>query len=194
MGCEIILRSQDGEVRWKVEKWECELSWQWKYGVAPASTLGSGIGAHSREKLTPEQDTLFCAEAEKWIETEWLIPHDPIVHGEPAAVLPLLPQVQDHKVTTPVRPVLDYRCLNAQLKSDPDGDAPACEESLRKWRKAGCPGDFNLQVHVTKEFLKYQTVLWNGKPYVMTRMGFGLSIAPTYMGIIALCNARVPGR
>ena len=120
--------------------------------------LGSGIAAYSREKLTPEQDALFCAEVEKWIENEWLIPHDPMVHGEPAAVLPLLPQVQEHKVTTVVRPVLDYRCLNARLQSDPGGDAPACEESLRKWRKVGCPGDIKLldikkaylQVHVAK--------------------------------------------
>ena len=43
--------------------------------------LGSGIAAYSREKLTPEQDALFCAEVEKWIENEWLIPHDPMVHG-----------------------------------------------------------------------------------------------------------------
>ena len=104
-----------------------------------------------------------------------------------------LPHVQEGKVATPVRPMLDYRCLNARLKSDPGGDAPSCEESLRKWRKAGCPADFKLldikkaylQVHVAKEFLKYQTVLWNEKPYVMTQMGFGLSIAPKYMGIIA---------
>ena len=100
-GRDVILQSRDGEVRWKAEKREWELSWQWNYGVTPASTLGSGIGAYSREKLTPEQDALFCAEVEKWIENKWLILHDSMVHGEPAAVLPLLPQVQDHKVTTP---------------------------------------------------------------------------------------------
>lgn len=201
-GCDVILQSQDGEVRKKLEKREWDLSWQWKYGVSPSSMLGSGIGAYSRERLTPEQHALFCAEVEKWIDNEWLIPHDPMVHGEPAAVLPLLPQVQEHKVTTAVRPVLDYRCLNARLQSDPGDDEPACEESLRKWRKAGCLGDFKLldikkaylQVHVAKEFLKYQTVFWIRKPYVMTRMGFGLSIAPKYMSTIVRYVTRLPRR
>ena len=35
-----------------------------------------------------------------------------------------------------------------------------------------------LQVRVAPHLLRYQTVVWQGKVYVMTRMGFGLSVAP----------------
>lgn len=33
-------------------------------------------------------------------------------------------------------------------------------------------------MHISPELLEYQTVVWQGKPYVMTLMGFGLTIAP----------------
>lgn len=38
-----------------------------------------------------------------------------------------------------------------------------------------------LQVHVEKELFKYQPIKYDGQMYVMTRMGFGLSVAPKIM-------------
>ena len=188
----IILRANDGEVKWHADKRYWSLKWLWKGDVEPCGPIGPSIGEYSRKKLTEEQEKQFCSEVAKWIEEGWLVPHDPEVHGEPAAVLPLLAQVQEHKETTPVRPCLDYRHLNDQLTSQPGNSAPVCEDKLRKWRQAGDANEFclldvrkaYLQVHVEPELARYQTVLWQGKTYVMSRMGFGLSVAPKFMDII----------
>ena len=97
------------------------------------------------------------------------------------------------KETTPVQPCLDYRCLNECLQSEPGLDAVVCQDTLRKWRLAGDVRNHKLldirkaylNVRVAPELLRYQTVVWKGAVYVMTRMGFGLSIAPKFMDIIA---------
>jgi hypothetical protein len=41
-----------------------------------------------------------------------------------------------------------------------------------------------LQVRVAPDLWKYQLVMWNGEVYVMTRLGFGLSISPKVMSRI----------
>ena len=191
-GDDVVLSSSDGAVRWKAGEGCWELAWRWKDGEEPSAPIGSGLGEYSRSRLTPHQEGLFQAEVEKWIESGWLVPHNPEVHGQPAAVLPLIAQVQEHKATTPVRPVLDYRLLNKHLISTPGRDAVVCEETLRKWRKDGDPSELALldikkaylQVHVAPELLRFQTVIWKGQLFVMTRMGFGLSIAPKFMNMI----------
>ncbi|XP_065182544.1 uncharacterized protein LOC135813373 [Sycon ciliatum] len=191
-GKDVILRVNDGEVRWHAEQGHWSLKWYWQDGVEPCHRIGPNIGEYSRKKLSSKQEEQFCAEVKKWIDEGWLVRHDPDVHGEPAAVLPLLAQVQEHKATTPVRPCLDYRFLNAQLMSQPGQDAPVCEDTLRKWRQDGDASDFclldvrkaYLQIRVEPELVRYQTVLWQGKRYVMTRMGFGLNIAPKFMDIV----------
>ena len=38
-----------------------------------------------------------------------------------------------------------------------------------------------LELHVDKELQKFQAVRHNGETYVMTRMGFGLNVAPKIM-------------
>ena len=63
---------------------------------------------------------------DQWFENEWLVPHDKGKHETPAAVLPLLAQVQEHTETTPVWPCLDYRCLNKCPQSEPGLDAVMC--------------------------------------------------------------------
>ena len=143
-GDDVVLSSSDGAVRWKAEEGCWELAWKWKDGEEPSAPIGSGLGEYSRSRLTPQQEGLFQDEVEKWIDSGWLVPHDPKVHGQPAAVLPLIAQVQEHKETTPVRPVLDYRLLNKHLVSTPGRDAVVCEETLRKWRKDGNPSELAL--------------------------------------------------
>ena len=108
-----------------------------------------------------------------------LVPHDEDVHGPPGDVLPLIAQVQEHKASTPVRPCLDYRCLNDLLTSQPGRSALVCEDTLHKWRRVGDPDELRLldirkaylQVHIAPELQRFQTVLWQGKVYVMTRIG-----------------------
>eukprot|EP00117_Sycon_ciliatum_P045998 scpid93880/ scgid32998/ len=134
---DIVLTTDDAEVRWNGSSKQWVASWKWKSGTPPIGTIGSGIGEYSRNKLTAEQEQLFTQEVDSWIERGWLVPHDEQLHGKPACVLPPLAQVQEHKESTPVRPCLDYRKLNECLISKPGVEVPVCEETLRRWRRAG---------------------------------------------------------
>ena len=191
-GADVTLTTDDGEVRWNSATRQSVMSWRWKDLHPPTGSIGHGVGEYSRAKLTPKQESLFASEVETLIENGWLVPHDEAVHGVPSCVLPLLAQVQEHKPSTPVRPCLDYRSLNAHLVSQPGTEAQDCGDTLRKWRCLGDPSDFSLidikkaylQVHVAPELQKYQVVLWAGRTYVMTRMGFGLSVAPKLMDVV----------
>ncbi|XP_065177095.1 uncharacterized protein LOC135806835 [Sycon ciliatum] len=190
-GDDIILTSDDGSVRWDATQRCWTLNWQWRDGKPPHAPVGHGIGEYSRSKLTDEEERKFGAEIQGWIDAGWMVPHDEAVHGAPECVLPLLAVSQPHKASTPVRPCLDYRLLNERLISSPGLDAPACAETLRSWRVKGPDGyvlvDLKkayLQVRVHPDLLRYQVVVWRGRSYVMTRMGFGLNIAPKFMDII----------
>ena len=191
-GDDVTLSTDDGKVTWDSSARQWVLTWCWKSGSSPTMPIGPGVSEYSRSKLSASQEELFANEVGKWIEEGWLVPHDESIHGRPGAVLPLIAQVQEHKPSTPVRPCLDYRLLNKLLVSQPGRSAPVCEETLRKWRLAGDPSDFRLldirkaylQVHVAPELQRFQTVVWQGRTYVMTRMGFGLNIAPKFMDII----------
>ena len=174
------------------------LSWKWKDGSPPADPVGHGVGEYSRSKLAPEQERMFVGEVMKWIDAGWLVPDNDALHDSPAAVLPLLAQMQDHKASTPVRPCLDHRSLNALLLSQPGREALVCEETLRKWRREGDPEGLRfldikkayLQVHLASELQRHQTVVWQEKAYVMTRMGFRLGVAPKFMDIIVRLVTR----
>ncbi|XP_065185766.1 uncharacterized protein LOC135816500 [Sycon ciliatum] len=187
----VTLSARDGEVQWCHETKRWILRWKWKSGAAPEVPVGSGIGQYSREKLSPEQEKLFCKEVDAWIANGWLVPHDEATHGAVAGVLPLIARTQEHKASTPIRPCLDYRKLNELIESEPGYEAPVCAEKIRQWRRSS-DGQWEmldvkkayLQVHVSAELVRYQAVLWNNKVYVMTRMGFGLAIAPKFMHLV----------
>eukprot|EP00117_Sycon_ciliatum_P011312 scpid18689/ scgid1770/ Gag-Pol polyprotein; Matrix protein p10; p20; Capsid protein p25; Nucleocapsid protein p14; Protease p15; Reverse transcriptase/ribonuclease H p90; Integrase p46 len=189
-GDDVVLSVDDGEARWVPSKQCWVMSWRWKEDTAPVSTIGSGITEYGRKHLSPQQEEKFTAAVDEWVANGWLIEHNPEVHGKPACVLPLMAVEQEHKLSTPVRPVLDYRHLNRQLVSHPGNDSPVCAESLRSWRSREDEHELldirkaYLQVHVRDDLLRYQVVVWQDKTYVMTRMGFGLSVAPKVMDII----------
>ena len=68
--------------------------------------------------------------------------------------------------------------------------ADVCAEKLREWRQAGSNVSVldlrkaYLQIRVHRSLWPYQTVLVKGKRYCLTRMGFGLSVAPSIMQMI----------
>ena len=86
-----------------------------------------------------------------------------------------------------VRPVMDYRELNSYVKSFPGQDTAVCGEKLREWRKMGNKVTLldlkkaYLQLFIDIELQRFQTVRFRGIHYVMTRMGFGLNVAPKVM-------------
>ena len=110
--------------------------------------------------------------------------------GDALCVLPLIAVSQTHKSSTPVRPCLDYRQLNEHLVSHPGYENSSCDETIRSWRMR--PEDSvildlrkaYLQIHVAPSLYRYQAVLWRGRLYAMTRMGFGLNVAPKIMDMV----------
>ena len=188
----VELTSDDVVVNWNDADKTWTLSWKWLDGVGPQHPVGSGLGEYPRTKLSPDQEESFTEEVQKWLDNGWLVKHDPAKHGEPQCVLPLPAQPQEPKPTTSVRPCLDYRRLNKCIKSVPGADAPACSDTIRRWRQAGHPADFQLldiskaylRVHVAPESQRYQVLVWQGELFVMERMGFGLSVAPKAMDMI----------
>ena len=193
----VTLSSADFKVRWDNSAKSWTVAWVWGGGVEPTDSIGSGVTQYSRKKLSAEQEQQYQKEVQSWIDHGWMVPHDPDRHGKSGAILPLMAVCQGHKASTPVRPCLDYRRLNEAILSHPGGDAPACDQKIREWRRRG--GDqvvvdikkAFLQVHVDPSLVRYQTVVFNGVTYVMERMAFGLSIAPKVMDAIvkfALCD------
>ncbi|XP_065190714.1 uncharacterized protein LOC135821644 [Sycon ciliatum] len=189
-GDKVTLEMSDCEVMFDPEKGFWEVTWKWCDGAAPSSPIGTGIGEYSRQGLSDDQEVKFVTEVQNWIDQGWLVPYDEGSHGEIGGVLPLLAVCQEHKVSTPVRPCLDYRALNSLIVSHPGLDAPACEEKLRKWRQCGDAMDILdirkafLNVRVQPALQRFQVVAWKGQKFVMQRMGFGLSIAPKVMDAI----------
>ncbi|XP_065190928.1 uncharacterized protein LOC135821857 [Sycon ciliatum] len=189
-GEDVTLSVEDGQIKWLADEQCWQAAWRWKDDKPPTGRIGSGIGEYPR-KLSDDQEKLFQQEVDSWIGNGWLIEHDEEVHGAPAAILPWLAVSQEHKPTTPVRPCLDYRALNRALVSQPGMDASVCGEKLREWRTHDA-NEYEmldirkayLQVRMSPELLRYQCVKWRGKLYVMTRMAFGLSVAPKFMDVI----------
>ncbi|GFS18871.1 Gag-Pro-Pol polyprotein [Elysia marginata] len=91
-----------------------------------------------------------------------------------------------------VRPVLDFsKELNKFVASHTGGDViDICNDWLREWRQI--EGDCEifdlksayLQICVSSELWKYQLVKFKGKVYALTRLGFGLNLAPKIMSKI----------
>ena len=81
---------------------------------------------------------------------------------------------------------MDYRQLNEHVDTH-TADADVCIEKMRNWRKMGvnvAAVDLKsayLQVHVHPSLWKFQTVITRGKRWALTRLGFGLNVAPSVM-------------
>ena len=122
-----------------------------------------------------------------WINNGWLVPYPENKLGPPKGLIPLIAVIQQSKQK--VRPVLNYRELNDHV--DPFmAHADICTEKLREWRRTGLNVsvlDFRkayLQVRVHQSLWSYQTILFKGQRYCLTRMVFGLNMAPSIMQTI----------
>ena len=134
-GQDVTLELGAAVVRWKESCRFWEVEWKWTDN-SPAH-LGSGIGEYSGGKLSADQVKHYEAEVAAWIENGWLTPHDATVHGPVVAVLPLIAVCQEHKASTPIRPVMYYRYLNKAIDSNPGPDVPSCNQKLRDWPLRG---------------------------------------------------------
>ncbi|XP_043219799.1 uncharacterized protein LOC122380580 [Amphibalanus amphitrite] len=178
MGPELRINETDFTAVFDAGVWT--VRWKWAGGVDPPplrnSTAQYGIPRGAREK--------FDAELSLWISEGWLREYDETVCGPAQGLLPLMAVTQAAK--NKVRPVLDYRELNQHLTPH-TADADVCVEELRRWRRHGrrvAVLDLKkafLQLRVDPALWPYQTVIVRGRLYCLTRVGFGLSIAPLIM-------------
>lgn len=110
-----------------------------------------------------------------------MVPYNERVHGPVKGTIPLMAVVQQNKKK--VRPVLDFRELNSYVDAH-TAEADVCVEKLREWRRRGqkvALMDLRkayLQIHVHPSLWSCQTVVFRGQRYCLTRLGFGLNIAP----------------
>ncbi|XP_067944891.1 uncharacterized protein [Watersipora subatra] len=155
------------------------VSWRWS-GESPKG-YQTRVAEYKCTRA-PNLHERYCAEIESWISKGWLKRWSRPIEG----IIPLLAVFQPTK--DKVRPVMDYRELNAFVESHTGGDAVAvCGEKIRKWRQLrGRLGVVDLksaylQIHVSEDLWKYQVVKYKGVPYALTRLGFGLSCAPRIM-------------
>ncbi|XP_047141522.1 uncharacterized protein LOC124816390 [Hydra vulgaris] len=81
---------------------------------------------------------------------------------------------------------MDYRELN-QFVSSHTADGDVCSTKHRNWRKLGENLeiiDFKkayLQIRVDEALWKYKVLEYEGQRYCLTRLGFGLNVAPRIM-------------
>ena len=85
-----------------------------------------------------------------------------------------------------VRPVMDFRELNSHVDAF-TANADVCADKIREWRRLGTnvaivdPRRAYLQIRVHESLWPYQTVIFRGQKYCLTRLGFGLNVAPSVM-------------
>ena len=163
------------------EKWTIE--WKWVDGEPKLENRCPEYAVPDRHREE------FDSEVQQWVSDGWLEPYNAQVHGKADGIIPLMAAEQPNKPKK-VRPVMDYRELNEHVKSNPGQNTAVCQEKLREWRmrdKSASMLDLKkayLQIHVANDLRRFQMVKYKGTLYVMTRMGFGLNVAPKIMSKI----------
>ena len=159
-------------------------SYIWKGNVRPNFAANKNKPNY---KIPEEDKKEFNDEIKTWIDEGILVAWDEKTHGCVECVLPLMSIKQLKGDVQKVRPVLDFRILNENVLCLTGQSMPTCHGSLREWRTKGenCAvidlRKAYLQVFVARELWVYQAVRWEGKMYLLTRLGFGLSVAPKIM-------------
>lgn len=119
-----------------------------------------------------------------WQCSGWLLPYPEEELGPLKGLIPLMAVMQEHKQK--VRMVLDYGELNGFVEAF-TADAEVCTQKLREWRQQGVNvllldlRNAYLQIHIDKSLWTFQTVIFKGKWFCLTWLGFGLNVAPLIM-------------
>ncbi|MEL7302027.1 MAG: DDE-type integrase/transposase/recombinase, partial [Pseudomonadota bacterium] len=162
------------------------MGWKWGDGREPGllrnKMEGYAIPAAARVE--------YEAEVRQWIEEGWLRPYDENRSGPAKGLIPMMAVIQQNK--DKVRPVLDFRELNCHIEAF-TREADVCADKLREWRRRGvnvAMVDLKkayLQIGVREDLWPYQTVRFQGQLYCLTRLGFGLNVAPLVMKAVLNC-------
>ncbi len=168
---ELLIEDVDFTARFDKGHWT--VAWKWK---ADPPTLSNRCPNYNIDKSSVEE---FDKEVRDWINRGWLVQTN-----DNGACVPLMAIVQPKK--DKVRPVMDYRELNQYVQSH-TGESQTCADVMKRWRKMGTSLSTidlrraYLQIHVSPELQRFQLVKFKGVTYKLTRLGFGLSVAPRIM-------------
>ena len=183
LGVTIELEQPDflAEFDQRTKSWT--VSWKWS-GDQPPEKLYNRLPEYT---IPARACAEYDKELQNWIDNGWLVPYPEDKLGLPKGLIPLMAVIQ--QIKQKVRPVLDYRELNDHV--DPfTARVDICTEKLREWRRAGSNVSVldlrkaYLQVCVHQSLWSYQTVLFKGRRHCLTRMGFGLNVAPSIIQTI----------
>jgi len=172
----IRIKKQNFEIEFE-DHWV--VKWDWKAG-AP-SYLPSWQSNFREDK---SKDVATLEVLEEWKRKGYLIDYDEKMMGKSIGSIPIFGIIQVNKKK--VRPVFDFRNLNKYVDVY-SGSADNCLEKLRKWRSKSFKfsmldlSDAYMQVRVHEDMWRYQSCIIDNKKYALTRMGFGLNIAPSVM-------------
>ena len=156
------------------------VTWKWTNDAEPVA-LRNDVAEYS---IPPSARASYEAEVDEWIRNGWLKPYDAKKMGPAKGLIPLMAIVQVNK--DKVRPVMDFRELNSHVDAFTAG-ADVCVDKLREWRRLGTNMSIvdlrraYLQLHVHESLWPFQTVVYHGQRYCLTRLGFGLNVAPSVM-------------
>ena len=183
LGATIELEQPDFRAEFDQRTKSWTVLWKWS-GDQPPEKLYNRIPEYT---IPARARAEYDKEQQNWIDSGWLVPYPEDKLGPPKSLIPLMAVIPQNKEK--VSPVLDYRELNDHV--DPlTARADICTEKLREWRRAGSNVSVldlrkaYLQVHVHQSLWSYQTVLFKVQRYCITRMGFGLNVAPSIMQTI----------
>ena len=156
------------------------VGWKWRDDQEPEVLRN----VRSEYAVPREARQRYEDEVQEWIKCGWLQVYDERKLGPAKGLIPLMAVIQPSK--DKVRPVMDFREVNGYIDAY-TGDADVCADKLREWRKMGAQVSMvdlakaYLQVRVEKKLWPYQTVVFKDKRYCLTRLGFGLNVAPLVM-------------
>lgn len=177
---DVAVDAADFAARFSAGSGEWTVAWKWAVGSGPERLCNDVAQYAVPSAARPAYD----AELDLWIREGWLQPYDEQADGPARALIPLMAVQQPNQ--DKVRPVLDYRELNGYVTAH-TADADVCAEQLRRWRRHGARvavvdlRKAYLQLRLDRRLWPYQTVEVHGRRYCLTRLGFGLNVAPLIM-------------
>ena len=151
--------------------------WKWTLNNAPTLLCNQVTEYKILDNIRGEYER----ELQIWIMNGWLISYPQEWLGPPKCLIPLMAIVQHTKGK--VCPLMDYRELNEHVHAF-TADVNVCTAKLKEWHHQGVNVALldlrraYLQVWLHKSLWAYQTVLVKGERYCLTRLGFGLYVAP----------------
>ncbi|KAF4722770.1 hypothetical protein FOZ63_025105 [Perkinsus olseni] len=171
--------------------WEVE--WKWLDGVPPRHIMPPDYGT---AKHNARLVGLWHEAVEEWISGGWVVP-TPLEDLQATSPLLLIPQ--EHKLSTPVRPVIDLKWINDRLCSLPNelrAGPIECPSHIRRWRAFPAPLEELRLLDLRKAFLQIHLLdhqsyyiglrlRWKDpSSYRMVRLPFGLAISPKVLEVV----------